>query len=74
LQFGRNCKEGVFVRFSARNSYAEFVRPSNPKAIHRAHHFKSNSIPAPFSSLGALGGMLPRRAVGFVLLDAVSLL
>jgi hypothetical protein len=74
VQFGRNCREGIFARFCARNFHTEFLRLYFLRAIHHTHYFRTNSIPAPFSSLGALGGMLSRGAVGFVLLDAVSLL
>jgi hypothetical protein len=74
LQFGRNCKKGIFAHFLGRNFHTGFVRPHFLRATAHAYHLRTNSIPAPFSSLGALGGMFSRGAVGFVLLDAVSLL
>jgi hypothetical protein len=74
VQFGRNCREGIFALLHARNFHTEFLRPYFPRVIHHAHNFRTNSIPAPFSSFGALGGIFSQGAVGFVLVDAVSLL
>jgi hypothetical protein len=74
LQFWQNCEEGIFARLPARYLHAEFLRPNALRPVHHAHHLRSNSIPAPFSSFGALGGIFSRGAVGFVLLTAVSLL
>jgi hypothetical protein len=74
LQFRQNCKEGIFARLPARNFHAEFVRPILLRLNHHAHHFRTESIPAPLSSFGAPGAKFSRGAVGFVLLSAVSLL
>ena len=61
LQFGQNCKEGIFARFPARNLHAEFVCPYFFIRSHRTH---TNSDSCPFFDSDALRGIISRSAIG----------